>query len=285
MKAIHEPVLLEEIVQYLSPKRGVHIIDATLNGGGHARALVQRGVTVLGIERDPEIVKIIKKEKITKLTVQEGNYIYMKEYVQKQKFQPVYGVLFDFGMSSYHVDQAGRGFSFTKDEPLDMRYDQDDGISAAEMINSYREAELANIFFAYGEERRGRAVARAIVNERRRSRIVTSGHLARLVESVIPRRGKVHPATKVFQALRIAVNKELECVEDGLRAAMDVIEVGGRVAAISFHSLEDRIVKHTFRSASNGMPITTKPVIASREEVLKNPRSRSAKLRVWERTV
>jgi 16S rRNA (cytosine1402-N4)-methyltransferase len=203
----------------------------------------------------------------------------------------VAGVLFDLGVSSPQLDDPARGFSFMQDGPLDMRMDQGAGETAADLVNSREEQELADIIFQYGEERYSRRIARAIVRERNRGPIQTTGVLASLVAGAVPpayRHGRIHCATRTFQALRIAVNRELERLEPSLRDAVDVLAPRGRICVISFHSLEDRIVKHTFRSLAQGPAarlalLTKKPILSSEQECRENPRARSAKLRVAER--
>ncbi|MEK7576349.1 MAG: 16S rRNA (cytosine(1402)-N(4))-methyltransferase RsmH [Patescibacteria group bacterium] len=280
--SIHEPVLLEEVIKYLDIKKNGVYIDATMNGGGHAQEILKRvgsKGTVLGIDRDEKLVNRIKKQHIKGLIAEEGNYIHMAQLAEKNHLQNIQGVLFDFGLSSWHLEQSHRGFSFMRDEVLDMRFSESDAITAAHIVNSYSEAELAKIFKLYGEMRYAHMLARAIVQERKSERILTTGRLVDIAKKYI-RGGKTHPATQLFQALRIAVNQELDAVRLGIIAAMRLVAPGGRVAAISFHSLEDRIVKNTFREF--GQIITKKPILGTREEIIRNPRSRSAKLRAWE---
>ncbi len=275
--------MTDEVMTYLQIKKGGRYVDSTLDGGGHAREILKRageGAIVLGIERDHEIVKNIQQKNIEGLIIEEGNYIHMKGYIEKNKISSIDGILFDFGVSSWHLDESGRGFSFKNDEPLDMRFSQkEDSRSAAELVNSLTKVQLADIFKNYGQESRANSAAEAIVTARRKQRIMTTGQLIKIIEKVIPR-GKKNPATKIFQALRIAVNQELDAIREGLEIAMRMVAPSGRVVAISFHSLEDKIVKEMFRS--RGMVITKKPITPCREEILSNPRSRSAKLRVWE---
>ncbi len=271
---IHIPVLTKEVLTYLSPRKGGTYIDATLDGGGHTRAILKQigpQGKVLGIEWDGEIAHIIKKEKIPNLIVVEDSYTNMSQIAVQHKIRKVDGVLFDFGMSSWHVEASGKGFSFMRDEVLDMRYSPRTKITAAEIINTYSEQKLADLFWRFGEERGARRIAKAIVNARKVSRIITTSDLVRVI-SVRP--------TKVFQALRIAVNDELNNVTEGLRVAMGLVREEGRVVAISFHSLEDRIVKQLF--AVSGRVLTKKVVTSSRSEILDNPRARSARLRAWE---
>jgi len=282
---IHTPVLLEETMEYLNIKKGGTYIDSTLNGGGHAKAILKRAgntARVIGIERDHAIASRIRAENVRGLTVEEGNYTDMERIAQKHGIHEIDGILFDFGMSSWHVDSSGRGFSFAADEPLDMRYEPSEGgESAAAVINSYTAHDLAKIFKEYGEERYANRIAQKIVTERREKRITTSGRLSAIVASAVPRRGKINPATRIFQALRIYVNQELDNMRVGIQVACALVAPKGRVVAISFHSLEDRIVKNMFRSTP-GKVLTKKPVTPQQSEIVKNSRSRSACLRAWE---
>jgi 16S rRNA (cytosine1402-N4)-methyltransferase len=221
----------------------------------------------------------------------KGNHRDLKRHLAEAGVSAVDGVLFDFGVSSPQLDDPARGFSFQQEGPLDMRMDQTTGRTAADLVNTTPEGELADIIFQYGEERYSRRIARAVVRERGRRTIETTGVLASVIAGSVPssyRHGRIHCATRTFQALRIAVNRELESLEPSLRDAVDVLAPGGRICAISFHSLEDRIVKHTFRSLAQGAAatlslLTKKPVLPTDEECRANPRARSAKLRVAER--
>jgi 16S rRNA (cytosine1402-N4)-methyltransferase len=223
--------------------------------------------------------------------LRQGNYRDLKSHLAEAGVATVDGVLFDFGVSSPQLDDPSRGFSFQREGPLDMRMDQTIGRTAADLVNSTPEHELADIIFQYGEERYARRIARAIVQERQRHPVETTGALVSIITRSVPvsyRHGRIHCATRTFQALRIAVNHELDFLESSLRDATEVLASGGRICAISFHSLEDRIVKHTFRSLSQGPEatlsiLTKKPVLPSEAECEANPRSRSAKLRVAER--
>ena len=220
-----------------------------------------------------------------------GNFCDLKALIMGSGVSQVDGVIFDLGVSSPQLDRAERGFSFREDGPLDMRMDQREGRTAADLVRDLPETELADLIYQLGEERYSRRIARAIVQARMQGVIGTTWQLAAVVERVVPasyRHGRIHCATRTFQALRIAVNRELDVLEPALRDAVDILAPGGRVCAVSFHSLEDRIVKHTFRSLANGPEasvrvLTKKPVIASESERSRNPRSRSAKLRVVER--
>ncbi len=272
-------------MEYLQPHRGGTYIDATLGAGGHTRAILEKigyEGTVLGIEQDPELAEKIKKEHIKNLIIENTSYIAMEKLTTLHKLDRVDGVLFDFGMNSWHVDASGRGFSFQKDEVLDMRFDPSNTTSAAHIINQSTAHELEDIFRTYGEERRARQIAEAIVEERKNGRILTTERLCSIIGRIVPKSAR-HPATRVFQALRIAVNRELDNVAEGLSAAFRLLAPGGRVVAIAFHSLEDRIVKQAMRNTEGGQVLTKKAVRATRAEYLVNPRSRSAVLRAWEK--
>lgn len=265
--------------------------------GGHAEVLLeaaQPGTKVIGLDRDPEAIEFCR-QRLSRfgdhIVLRQGNHRDLKQHLAEAGIETVGGVLFDFGVSSPQIDNAARGFSFQQNGPLDMRMDQSIGPTAADMVNTSSEPALADIIYQFGEERYARRIARAIVRERQGCRIETTGTLAAIIARAVPasyRYGRIHYATRTFQAIRIAVNQELESIEPSLRDATDVLLEGGRICAISFHSLEDRVVKHTFRSLTHEPHArlslcTKKPVVPSKEECEVNPRSRSAKLRVAER--
>ncbi len=252
------------------------------------------GTRVIGLDQDSQAIEFSQRRLNRfgdRIVLRQGNYRDLKSHLAEAGIAKVGGVLFDFGVSSPQLDDPSRGFSFQREGPLDMRMDQTIGTTAADLVNSSPEHELADIIFQYGEERYARRIARAIVQERLRYPVETTGALVSLITRSVPasyRHGRIHCATRTFQALRIAVNHELDFLEPSLRDATEVLAVGGRVCAISFHSLEDRIVKHTFRSLAQGPEatlsiLTKKPVLPSGAECEANPRSRSAKLRVAER--
>lgn len=285
---IHKPVLLREVLEALDPRPGQKFVDATINGGGHAGAILEqvgeKGV-VLGIDWDCELIEKLKREKNLKLIC--GNYADIKRIVAKYNFGPVAGILADLGFSSYHLEKSGRGFSFLRDEALDMRYNvRQSTLTAEKIINNWSLESIENILRAYGEERFAGRIARGIVRARTSRKISTTGELARIVERNIPARfrGKrLHPATRTFQALRIAVNRELENLEKAVPDMIQALNSQGKIAIISFHSLEDRIVKNIFRNYQKKGDIkiiTKKPITASFTEQKENPRARSAKLRV-----
>lgn len=292
----HVSVLESEVAAWLAFQRPVTILDCTVGYGGHAEMLLERsdpGTKLIGLDQDSQAVAFSQERLVgfgKRVVLRKGNYRDLKHHLADLGLSKVEGVLFDFGVSSPQLDDPARGFSFQQDGPLDMRMDQTAGLPAAALVNSIREDELADIIFHYGEERYSRRIARAIVRERERCPIETTGTLASVIAGAVPaayRHGRIHCATRTFQALRIAVNHELEGLELALRDAADILAPGGRICAISFHSLEDRIVKHTFRALSQGdgaslSILTKKPLLASEQECRMNPRARSAKLRVAE---
>jgi len=289
---MHQAVLLKEVLALFNPQPGQTYIDATINGGGHSTALLEKigpEGTLLGIDWDCELLEKIKNQKseIRNLILVCDNYAHLGTIARKYHLEPVNGILFDLGFSSYHVEISQRGFSFMKNEPLDMRYNtKENELTAFQIINYWPAEAIENILRKYGEEPYARRITEAIIRQRAHKKITTTRELAAIVSRSIPRlisrRRKLHPATQTFQALRIAVNKELENLERGLKEAIAVLGAGGKIIVISFHSLEDRLVKNFFRDGAKiGMLeiITQKPIRASREELLKNPRARSAKLR------
>ncbi|MBI3355274.1 MAG: 16S rRNA (cytosine(1402)-N(4))-methyltransferase RsmH [Nitrospirae bacterium] len=296
-KSRHVPVLGKEVCFWLISQRPMTLLDCTVGYGGHAELLLEScmaGTTLIGLDRDSRAIDFCRQRLIRfgeQIVLQRGNHRDLKQYLAEAGVSAVDGVLFDFGVSSPQLDDPARGFSFQQEGPLDMRMDQTSGLTATELVNRSPEDRLADIIFQYGEERYSRRIARAIVRERERRPIETTGALTSVIAGSVPssyRHGRIHCATRTFQALRMAVNLELESLEPSLRNAVDVLAPGGRICAISFHSLEDRIVKHTFRSLAQGSEaslslLTKKPVLPTEEECRVNPRARSAKLRVVER--
>ncbi|WP_034387432.1 16S rRNA (cytosine(1402)-N(4))-methyltransferase RsmH [Deinococcus sp. YIM 77859] len=279
----HIPVLASEVREALAPAPGRVIVDGTLGGAGHTRLLLEAGATVYGIDQDPYALSRAHALKLPRLTVLEGNYRDMRELLARQGVTRVDGVLLDIGVSSFQLDDAGRGFSYHTDAPLDMRMSQA-GQSAADVVNTLSEAELASIIYEYGEERHSRRIARGIVQAREHAPIETTAQLASVIKRAYPGFSKgIHPARRTFQALRVYVNDELGALRDGLQAAEALLTPGGRLAVISFHSLEDRIVKRFLRASSTLRPLTKRPVEATEEEQARNPRARSAKLRAAEK--
>ncbi len=292
--SIHKPVLLHETIEILNPKSGEFFIDGTLGGGGHANAIVERigkSGTLLGVDWDKEATERFLHEnaKRTNVIVQNANYNTIPEILTQEKLGKADGLLLDLGFSSFQIEDAKRGFSFQADGPLDMRYAKE-GATAADVVNGLREEELADIFWKFGDERFSRQIAKRIVEERRKGKILTTGHLRDVVVSAFParfRNGKTNPATKVFQALRIYVNHEFENIKSLLRKLPECVKSGGRVAVITFHSTEDGIVKNLFKElvkAGKAGLLTKKPIIPTRAEVKENPRSRSAKVRAIQLT-
>ncbi|WP_104990657.1 16S rRNA (cytosine(1402)-N(4))-methyltransferase RsmH [Deinococcus sp. NW-56] len=275
----HIPVLATEVIEALAPAPGRVIVDGTLGGAGHTRLLLEAGASVIGIDQDPYALNRAREAALPGLTVVEGNYRDLPELLSSLGVSQVDGVLLDIGVSSFQLDDSGRGFSYHTDAPLDMRMSQS-GLSAADVVNTLPEEELAAIIYEYGEDRHSRRIARAIVQAREKAPIETTVALADLVKRAYPgfSRG-IHPARRTFQALRVHVNDELGALRDGLAAAEAVLAPGGRLAVISFHSLEDRIVKRFLRGSAGLEPLTKRPVEASEEEQDRNPRARSAKLR------
>jgi len=305
---VHQPVMLAEAVEALRPRPGGRYVDATLGSGSDAEAILRASGPdgwLYGCDRDPAALEAARerlKEFTGRFEIRQGNFSKLAEWIGQRSCD---GVLADLGVSSPQLDRPERGFSFQQDGPLDMRMDPSQTATAADLVNGLSEAELSRIFRELGDEPEARRIARVIVQERRRGQFERTGQLARLIERVTPRRGsRIHPATRVFQALRMATNEEVESLKSGLAAAWSVLRAGGRMAVISFHSVEDRIVKefgrekvrdYTVRGevdlpdfreprAPEGKWVTRKPMTASEEELRSNPRARSAKLRVIERT-
>lgn len=304
----HLSVLKEPVQKYLDLKGGETAVDATLGLGGHALEMVEalgKDGKLYAFDQDERNLEEAKR----RLKAYEGQITYIHDnfrYLKSRVTGEVDAILFDLGLSSPHVDEADRGFSFKQDGPLDMRFDPRSDLTAAIILNTYSEADLAEIFFKYGEERMGRKLARCIVQDREDKPFKSTLEFADFVERILrkkraSKKSKSHPATQVFQALRIAVNDEMKVLEEALEAAMEIVKVGGRIVLISYHSIEDRLVKHFFRKLENppvsspeqaafqthGDPIveklTRKPVVPTDQELEENPRSRSAKLRAYEK--
>ena len=291
--ARHEPVLLDEVVSLLAPARGGTFVDCTTGLGGHSSALLENGATrLLALDRDEDALRAAAERLAPygdRVELVHSDYREIGSVLQQRGIDAVDGILADLGVSSMQLDQEGRGFSFRRDEPLDMRMDRSQGPTAADLLADVDETDLANVIFQYGEERHSRRVARAIVRAREAAPLQSTGALADVVRRAVPTRGyqRIDPATRTFPALRIWVNRELEGLDTFLGDAARRLLAGARFAVITFHSLEDRIVKHTFRAlAAAGdawQVLTRKPVVPGDEEVARNPRARSAKLRAIER--
>ncbi|WP_058977230.1 16S rRNA (cytosine(1402)-N(4))-methyltransferase RsmH [Deinococcus grandis] len=273
------PVLAAEVLEMLQPAPGRVFVDGTLGGAGHTGLLLAAGARVYGIDQDPYALDRARAANPHGLTVLEGNYRDMATLLAGVGVTQVDGILLDIGVSSFQLDDTARGFSYHTEAPLDMRMSQS-GESAADVVNEYDAEELASIIYEYGEDRLSRRIARAIVAAREQAPIETTVQLADIVKRAYPGFSKgIHPARRTFQALRIHVNDELGALRDGLAAAETLLAPGGRLAVISFHSLEDRIVKRFLLGSETLEPLTKRPVIATEEEQATNPRARSAKLR------
>ena len=306
----HIPVLLEETIDLLQPRPGSVFVDATVNGGGHSSAILQRTAPdgrLLALDADPDAVDYAHARFADlgeRVRVRHANFRNLQQVATRNGFESVDGILLDLGFSSRQIESPGRGLSFQREEALDMRFDRSQGLSAAALVSSAPAEEIERLLRDYGEEPRARRVARAIAVARERHPIETTTQLAEVVERALGgRHGRTHPATRTFQALRIAVNDELAALEAALPQALELLRGGGRLAVIAFHSLEDRIVKTFFRrqagretvSAPRLLPllpsaaraavrlVTTRPVSPGQGEISRNPRSRSARLRVVER--
>jgi len=286
---MHVSVLLDTALDYLAIRPDGIYVDATFGNGGHSRAILSRLTTgrLISIDADPDAQPRAAAITDPRFTFVPGNFSELRRLLSDCGVELADGVLFDLGVSSMQLDNAARGFSFRESAPLDMRMNPYEGRSAYDILSSASERELADIFFLYGEERAARRIAHAIVERRSAGTLPkTTTEFAQLVSGVVHRPGtreRVHPATRVFQALRIAVNNELDVLRDGLVAAVDTLRAGGRIVAISFHSLEDRIVKHTFRGDARLEILTKKPLVPDAREMAENPRARSAKLRAAQR--
>lgn len=298
----HTSVLLKEVIELLAPKAGETFVDCTVGGGGHSEALLEAGANVIGMDQDPEALDFAKEKRLRRFGDRfqpaRVNFEKLSAVLDDLHVAEVDGILLDLGVSSWQLDTGARGFSFQREGPLNMLMNPGSGMTAAELVNTASMAELIRIFREYGEEPNARRIAARIVAGRETRPFQTTMQLALAVEEVVPRRGRIHPATRIFQALRIAVNRELEVLESVLEQAATRLRGGGRMGVITFHSIEDRMVKEFFKLRSTAEldrpewpaprpnpdyifhAVTRKPVIADAEEQQRNPRSRSAKLRV-----
>lgn len=303
----HIPVLLKESLEYMNPQPGEKFVDCTLGGGGHSKNFLEKimpGGHLIGLDQDINAIKAAKetlKEYEKNITLVNTNYENLAEVLKKNAPLGVDGIFFDIGVSSHQLDEGERGFSYNHDAPLDMRMDRKKDFSAKELINTYSEEKLSNVISLYGEERWAKRIAQFIVLERKTAPIETTGQLVDIIKKAIPkkvRQNGPHPAKRTFQAIRIEVNRELEVLENTIEKAVKCLKPGGRIGIISFHSLEDRIVKEKFKYLNldcicpKELPVcqcnkkreikilTRKPIVASKEEEERNPRARSAKLRV-----
>lgn len=305
----HLSVLKQESLDYLKLAKNDTVVDGTLGLGGHSKEILKEigeGGRLIAFEQDERNLEEAKRRLSGhKVIYVRDNFRYLKSRLQENGIEEIDAIFFDLGLSSPHVDEADRGFSFMKEGPLDMRFDQTNSLTAAEVVNEWEESKLAHIFRVYGEENLAKKIARLICERRKNEEFKKTTELADFIESVVPKKrsskaSKTHPATKVFQALRIAVNEELDVLEEVLEQSMEVLKVGGRIVVISYHSLEDRIVKHFFKKllqpiaegeaaiySNFGEPLvealTKKPVLPTEEELKINPRSRSARLRAYKK--
>ncbi len=294
---LHTPVMLREVLEYLDLKPGKLVVDATLGTAGHSEAILERilpGGGLIGIDRDEDSLAIAR-ERLSKfesaVRYVHGNFVDLDMILKNLEIEKVDGILFDLGISSVQLQDAGRGFSFQSEGPLDMRMDKDSYVSAYDLVNNLNEEELSTLLWNFGEERWHNRIARILVKEREKHPISTTSELADIVAKSIPsryryRHYRIHPATRTFQAVRIAVNRELEILESAVNKAIAALSKGSRLCVISFHSLEDRVIKFAFRKAeSEGLIdiITSKPLTPAQSEIVANPASRSSKLRVAER--
>jgi len=310
MEYSHRSVMPREVIHYLQCRGGGIYVDGTLGGGGHSRVILEASApdgVLIGIDGDEAAIErageVLRgyKDRVVRI---RANFGEVGDVLRERGFMEIDGMLLDLGVSSHHLDEAARGFSFRTDAPLDMRMDRRGELTAADLVNTLDVKELAGIFRSYGEERFSMRIARAILRVREIKAIATTGELSEIISGAIPRRfhgTRIHPATRVFQALRIAVNNELESLKEGLAEGIDMLKSGGRMVVISYHSLEDRIVKKAFRErvspcvCPSELPIclcgkkpsvrllTGKVVTAGEDEIAENPRARSAKLRAIEK--
>lgn len=294
MSNYHTPVLQDEAISYLNVQKGNWYIDCNLGGGGHSEKILEHGGKVLGIDLDSDAINEVSNKysefiSSRRLILTQSNFTQIDELVEKYDINEVTGILFDLGFSSYQLETTTRGFSFNMDGPLDMRMDPtNQSVKAADLINGLREDELSDLFYKLGEERFSKRIAKKIIDARKNQKIESTNQLSNIILSIHPRSKTVrtHPATKVFQALRIAVNDELNSLKETLPKAFEILKPSGRLVVISFHSLEDRIVKNYFKhlaDAKKAYLLTKKPLTPTQSEVFQNPRSRSAKLRVIEK--
>ena len=303
--SLHKPVLYKEIIHALQPKNLGRYLDGTVGAGGHARGILEACAPdgcLLGLDVDPKALAVARETLAPygkRAELEQASYTALLQVMQRLGWQTVDGIVLDLGVSSMQLDEPMRGFSFQQEAPLDMRFDPGQGVSAADLVNTASDGELEDILFRYGEEPRARSIARNIVQARP---IATTTQLAEIVKKAYPGHSRIHPATRTFQALRIAVNEELSRLQEVLPMALKALEQGGRLAVISFHSLEDRIVKDFFREQSRDLinppyeriyeverkatlrEINRKPIMPNAEEIAQNPRARSAKLRVAEKS-
>lgn len=288
----HQPVMVAEVIQYLiTDPKGVYV-DATVGGGGHAKAILEKitqQAVLIGIDRDREAIDAagqVLADFGSRVKLVHGSFSAIAEILHQEEVVTIHGVLFDLGVSSRQLDIPERGFSFSQDGPLDMRMNQSQKMDACQVVNTFSEKELADIFFYYGEERKSRKIARSIVNSRQRKPITTTKELEKIIWNCNPgRRGGIHPATRVFMALRIYINHELDELPKALESVLQFMKEGARLVVLSYHSLEDRIVKNFFRNNDQLAVINRKPMTPSLQEIQVNPRARSARMRVAQKMI
>lgn len=293
MSKYHTPIMLNEVISYLNVQPNHWYIDCNLGGGGHTDEILKAGGKVLGIDLDPNAIEEVAKNhphhfaQSENLILIQENFAHLSQIISLTPISPISGVLFDLGASSSQFDNPERGFSFNSDAPLDMRMNSGFGVTAADLLNALSEKELARMFWEYGEESFAKPIARKIIEYRKNKKIETTFELVQIITSIkFHDRKKIHPATKIFQALRIAVNEELNNLEETLPQALEILQLGGRLVVISFHSLEDRIVKTFMRNKEKecrATILTQKPIKPTKVEIFKNIRSRSANLRALEK--
>ena len=288
---LHIPVLTKQVLQYLDPKPNENFVDATIGEGGHAIEILKKNEPkglLLGIDLDSSQIensRLTTKKFKERIILVNDSYLNLKKIIERENFGPVNGILLDLGMSSWQLEKSGRGFTFQKDEVLDMRYATDNELTAEKIVNKYPEKEIEKILSEYGQEKFTKQIAREIIKQRKVKKIKSTFDLVRIIEKTVPKKfqmGSIHCATRTFQALRIAVNKELDNLKEFLPQAFGMLAPKGRLVVISFHSLEDRVVKNFFKDIfEKGVVkiLTKKPITADTNEVLANPKSRSAKLR------
>lgn len=289
MSVVHISVLLEEVVKYLVSEKTNVFIDATVGGGGHAFNILKKYETIrlIGLDADEDILKIARERLFEfegRARLIRGNFKNLREILKSEGIASVDAILFDLGLSSFQI-AGDRGFSFNDDSFLDMRMDNRESLTAYDVVNDYEYKDLLKIIRDYGEDYRAQAIAKTIVETRRKKPIATTGELSNIIMKAKRRTGKIHPATKTFQAIRIEVNDELRSLQQGIDAAIDMLSPEGRLGVISFHSLEDRITKFAFKDSPFLKVVTKKPLRPEKDEIRNNPRSRSAKLRIAEKKV
>lgn len=291
MQSIHKTVLLNETIEGLNLGKGAIVVDGTFGGGGHSRLLCEKypDARVIALDQDMNVIKEGAMNPVGNITFVNTNFRNLDEVLQKENIEKVDGIILDLGLSSDQLESSGRGFSFMRGEPLLMTMKENprpEDVTAKDIVNTWEEKNLADIIYGYGEEQFSRRIAKGIVEARKNMEIKTTADLVKIVEESVPnfyRKGKIHPATKTFQALRIAVNDELGALNEGLEKGFEALKSGGRLSVISFHSLEDRIVKRFYKDKvkeEKGNLINKKPIVPSKEEIKNNNRSRSAKLRI-----